>query len=329
MKTTLSLGNVLVAGGSGFLGSHFSRALLNRGLNVVCVDNLSTGFGGTAKALSVEFGDRFRFVEHDVCEPMTTLESLVGPFVAVCNAASPASPPAYVSMAIETLRVGSIGTENLIAIALRDRARFLQFSTSEVYGDPHVHPQPESYWGHVNPIGMRSMYDESKRYAEALCVAHQRTNSLDLRLARIFNTYGPHMRADDGRVVTNLITQALRGEPLTIYGDGTQTRSFCYVDDEIAGLIALLDSGYADGPVNIGNPEEFQMLELAEIIRNATGSTSPITFHPLPSDDPTQRCPDISLASAVLGWKPSIKLAEGIQRTVDWFNTQANYERSE
>jgi dTDP-glucose 4,6-dehydratase len=220
-------------------------------------------------------------------------------------------------LAIETLEVGSLGTMNTIRLALEKGARYFVASTSEVYGDPLVHPQPETYWGHVNPIGPRSVYDEAKRFAEAVTMAYHRQRGLDVRISRTFNTYGPRMRADDGRVVTNFITQALAGRPLTVYGDGTQTRSFCYVDDQVRGLVALADSDYV-GPVNIGNPNEFTMLELAEQVLAVTGSASEIRFEPLPADDPTQRKPDITLARKVLGWEPRVELPEGLERTIPW-----------
>jgi dTDP-glucose 4,6-dehydratase len=237
---------------------------------------------------------------------------------AVCNFASPASPPAYLARPIETLEIGSIGTQNLIKVALHFGARFLQASTSEIYGDPTVHPQPEGYWGNVNSIGPRAVYDEAKRYGEAICTAYERTHGLELRLLRIFNTYGPRMQADDGRVVTNFINQALRGESITVYGDGNQTRSFCYVDDLVRGIEALLWSDHK-GPMNLGNPGEFTMRKLADIVLSCTGSKSRIDFRDLPEDDPKQRQPDISLARSVLGWEPKVFLEEGIARTVKWF----------
>ncbi len=317
------MSRVLVAGGAGFLGSHLTRALLRRGDSVVIADDFSTGTQVNVADLRGEFGDGdiLDVVDIDVCNSLVDHPSFARRFDRVCNAASPASPPAYARRAIETLRVGSLGTENLVRLALRDQARFLQFSTSEVYGDPQVHPQPETYWGHVNPIGPRSMYDEAKRYGEALTVAFERDYGLDLRLLRIFNTYGPGMRADDGRVVTNFISQALRGDDLTIYGTGEQTRSFCYVDDEVAGIVALLDSSHR-GPMNIGNPCEFTMNELAQLVLELTKSPSKIAYHPLPGDDPTERKPDISLAKRVLGWEPTVALREGLLRTIEWFKLQ-------
>jgi nucleoside-diphosphate-sugar epimerase len=311
-------GRILLAGGGGFLGSNIARRLLERGSEVWIVDNFCTGRPVNVQPLIATYPDRCHLVDHDVCEPLLAHPELQGPFHAVLNAASPASPPAYVRLAIETLRVGSVGTENLIHIALRDGARFLQFSTSEVYGDPLVHPQPETYWGHVNPIGMRSMYDEAKRYGEALCVAYERDRGLDLRLLRIFNTYGPGMRADDGRVVTNFINQALSGEAITVYGEGQQTRSFCYVDDEAEGIIRLLDSDHR-GPMNVGNPGEFTIMELAKLVLELTGSASPIEYRPMPPNDPKERQPDITQARQILGWEPTIALRDGLVKTIAHF----------
>ncbi len=313
----------VVAGGAGFLGSHICDRLIERGDRVICIDNVSTG---TAENVAHLIDDpRFHFVEHDVVAPG------VAALVAECwgdaaptrvlHLASPASPPEYLRRPIETLDVGSVGTRQLLDLALASGARFFLASTSEVYGDPVVHPQPEGYWGNVNPVGERSVYDESKRFAEAMTAAFRRTYGVDTRIARIFNTYGPRMRADDGRVVTNFINQAIRGEPLTIYGDGNQTRSFCYVDDEVAGLLALLD-GEVPGPVNIGNPGEFTMLELASLVIDLTGSGSELEFRPLPSDDPRQRRPDIALARDALGWEPTIALADGLDRTIRWYREQ-------
>jgi dTDP-glucose 4,6-dehydratase len=303
---------VVVAGGAGFLGSHLCRVLLARGDAVVCVDDLSTGRADNIEELRAH--PAFTFLEHDVCRPL----ALDGELHAVCNLASPASPPAYLARPLDTLAVGSYGTHNLLELACAHGARFLQASTSEIYGDPLEHPQRESYWGHVNPTGPRSVYDEAKRFGEALVFAYERTLGLDVRLVRIFNTYGPRMQPDDGRVVTNFIAQALRGEPLTVYGDGSQTRSFCYVDDEIEGIVALLDSEHR-GPMNIGNPGEFTVLELAELVLELTGSSSPIERRPLPEDDPVKRQPDITLARTVLGWEPTVSLRDGVERTIAWF----------
>lgn len=303
---------VLVAGGAGFLGSHLCDALLARGDQVVCVDNLLTGHRENIAHLSARTD--FEFVEQDVCVGL----HIDGPLDVVMNLASPASPRDYLSFPLETMAVGSAGTQCLLDLAHDKDARFFLASTSEVYGDPLVHPQAEDYWGNVNPIGERSVYDEAKRFSEALTTAYQRVHDLDLRIVRIFNTYGPRMQIDDGRVVSNFIVQGLRGKPLTIYGDGCQTRSFCYVDDEIRGFLALVDSDVTV-PVNIGNPVEFTMLELAELVLELTGSTAGITHAELPSDDPQQRQPDITLAYRELGWEPNIALREGLELTIPTF----------
>ena len=303
----------VVVGGAGFLGTALCRALLERGDEVICVDDLSTGARSNIEPLRSDAG--FTFLEHDACTPFTVAEKLDGVF----HMASPASPPDYLALPLETLRVGSQGTLNLLDLALAHDARFLVTSTSEVYGDPLQHPQTESYWGNVNPIGPRSVYDEAKRFAEAATVAHRRTLGTDARIARICNTYGPGMRPDDGRVVSNFILQTLRGDDLTIYGDGTQTRSFCFVDDQVRGLLALFDSPTEQGPINIGNPVEFTILELAEIILDLVGGTSRLRFEPLPVDDPMQRCPDITLATERLGWTPMVPLEAGLRRTIDHF----------
>jgi dTDP-glucose 4,6-dehydratase len=303
---------VVVAGGGGFLGSHLCDQLVARGDRVVCVDNYVTGSRRNIEHLLGH--DGFELIEHDVTQPF----DVGGEVDAVMNLASPASPKDYYALPIETLDVGSIGTRNLLELARAKSARFFMASTSEVYGDPAVHPQREDYWGNVNPIGPRSMYDEAKRFSEALTFAYHRTHGLDIRVVRIFNTYGPRMQPDDGRVVSNFITQALRGESLTIYGDGSQTRSFCFVDDEVRGFLALLD-GHVIGPVNIGNPGEFTMLELADLVNELTGNTAGIVYEPLPADDPKQRKPDITLASEALGWSPEIDLRAGLQRTIPHF----------
>jgi dTDP-glucose 4,6-dehydratase len=302
---------VVITGGAGFLGSHVCDLLVARGDEVVCVDNLCTGRQENIAHLMGRPG--FTFVAQDVSRGL----EVAGPVDLVMHLASPASPPEYLRLAIETLEVGSLGTMNTIRLALEKGARYFVASTSEVYGDPLVHPQPETYWGHVNSIGLRSCYDEAKRFAEAVTMAYHRQRGLDVRISRTFNTYGPRMRPDDGRVVTNFIVQALAGRPLTVYGDGTQTRSFCYVDDQVRGLVALADSDYV-GPVNIGNPNEFTMLELAQQVLAVTGSASELRFEPLPADDPTQRKPDITLARDVLGWEPRVELAEGLERTIPW-----------
>jgi dTDP-glucose 4,6-dehydratase len=305
---------VVVAGGAGFLGSHLCDFLVARGDTVVCMDDLSTG---TSDNVGHLLGDeRFSLIVTDVSEKVELEdESRID---AVCNLASPASPPAYLARPFDTLAVGSEGTRRLLELARAHDARFLMASTSEVYGDPEVHPQVESYRGNVDPTGPRSVYDEAKRFAESLTMAMHRTHGVDVGIARIFNTYGPRLSPGDGRVVSNFIVQALRGEPLTVYGDGSQTRSLCYVEDEIRGLVALLDSTLT-GPVNIGNPDERSMLDLARFVLEVTGSSSDIVFRPLPADDPTRRCPDITLARTELGWSPTIGLREGIERTIQYF----------
>ena len=303
---------VVVTGGAGFLGSHLCRALLARGDKVAAVDNLVTGAMRNVEDLIGQAG--FTFLRQDVSDYI----DVEGPVDAVMHLASPASPADFARIPIEILKVGSYGTHNSLGLARDKGARFFLASTSEVYGDPLQHPQTESYWGNVNPIGPRGVYDEAKRFAEALTMAYHRVHGVDVRIVRIFNTYGPRMRPDDGRVVSNFLTQAIDGKPLSVYGDGKQTRSFCYVEDEVRGFLALLDSDYV-GPVNIGNPNEFTVLELAELALEITGSSSEIEFHPLPQDDPTQRRPDITLAREKLGWEPTIELATGLARTAEWF----------
>jgi dTDP-glucose 4,6-dehydratase len=299
----------LVTGGAGFLGSHLCDELLRRGHRVICVDNLETGSLGNVEHIR---SPEFDFRQVDIVAPYHVDE----PVDFVYHLASPASPIDYLRLPLHTLKVGSYGTHNTLGLAKKHRARFLIASTSEVYGDPQVHPQPESYWGHVNPIGPRGVYDEAKRYAEALTMAYHRQQGVDTSIVRIFNTYGPRMRAHDGRAIPTFLRQALADRPITVFGDGRQTRSFCYVDDLIRGIIALAESGHHD-PVNIGNPDEFTLLELAETVIEITGSKSEIVFEALPTDDPKQRRPDISLAIDVLGWEPSVSLAEGLRRTID------------
>ena len=303
---------MVVTGGAGFLGSHLCERLLDRGHDVIAVDNLVSGAIGNIEHLFGRPG--FTYVHHDVSSYIW----IPGPVDAVLHLASPASPVDFERIPIQILKVGSLGTHNTLGLARAKGAKFQLNSTSEVYGDPLVHPQTEDYWGHVNPIGPRGVYDEAKRLAEAMTMAYHRAHDLDVRIVRTFNTYGPRMRPDDGRSVTNFVVQALRGEPLTLYGDGSQTRSFCYVDDQIEGQLALFDSSYV-GPMNIGNPVEFTVAQLAEMTLELTGSASPIERRPLPVDDPSQRRPDISLARKVTGWEPKVDLREGLSRTIDWF----------
>ena len=310
---------ILVTGAAGFLGSHLCDVLLAEGNRVIGVDNLCTGNMANLKHLERE--DRFRFEELDICTPFD-----VGAVAFVFNFASPASPVDYLRLGPETLQVGSAGTLNALEIARRYNAGFLQASTSECYGDPEVHPQVETYWGNVNPIGPRSVYDESKRFSEALVAAYQRYHGVNTHMVRIFNTYGPRLQANDGRVISNLMMQALRGEPLTVYGDGSQTRSFCFVSDLIEGIVRLSKSDEHD-PTNIGNPVEWTILECAREIQNLLGSKTEITFRPLPQDDPKQRRPDISKARRLLGWEPKVPLREGLQRSLAYFQQCVEAER--
>ena len=303
---------VLITGAAGFLGSHLAERFLLEGYEVLGLDNFITGSRSTADILAGYSG--FKLIEHDISESIFLDEDLDG----VLHFASPASPVDYLNLPIQTLKVGSLGTHNSLGIALAKRARFLLASTSEVYGDPQVHPQPETYWGHVNPVGVRGVYDEAKRFAEAMTMAYQRYHRLDTRIVRIFNTYGPRMRPNDGRVVSNFIVQALRGDPLTIYGDGSQTRSFCYVDDEVDGIFRLYNSDQTE-PTNIGNPKEFTIKELAQLILKESGSSSVMKRLPLPEDDPKVRQPDILIAKETLGWQPRIDLREGIRKTIPFF----------
>jgi len=305
---------VLVTGAAGFLGSHLCDRLLAQGHRVVGMDNFVTGAPDNIAHLRDQRD--FQFVLHDV----TNFIELQGPLEGVLHFASPASPVDYLELPIQTLKVGSLGTHKALGLAKAKRARFLLASTSEVYGDPLVHPQPESYWGHVNPVGPRGVYDEAKRFAEAITTAYHRYHGLDTRIVRIFNTYGPRMRPNDGRVVSNFIVQALRGEPLTVYGDGSQTRSFCYVNDLIDGIVRLFERGDAD-PTNIGNPNEFTVRQLAELVLRHTGSRSPIVERPLPVDDPKVRQPDIARARATLGWEPQVSLDQGLEHTIEYFRT--------
>jgi nucleoside-diphosphate-sugar epimerase len=302
----------VVTGGSGFLGSHLCDLLRAREWEVVAVDNFLTGNRDNVAHLADDAG--FRLVEHDVIAGIP----VDGPVDAVLHLASPASPPEYLAHPIATLEVGAIGTRHALDLARANGARFLLASTSEIYGDPLVHPQPESYFGNVNSVGPRAVYDEAKRYAEAITMSYHREFGVDTKIVRIFNTYGPRLSAADGRVVSNFLAQAMRGEPLTVYGDGKQTRSFCFVSDEVDGLLRLLESDHV-GPMNIGNPDEFTMLELAELVLELTGGGSDLVFEPLPTDDPKQRRPDISLAERVLDWHPRVDLREGLARTHDWY----------
>lgn len=311
---------ILVSGAAGFLGSHLTDRLLSEGHTVIGVDNLSTGFRENIEHLAGE--PRFRFEERDICEPFDP-----GLVDYVFNMASPASPPEYLRLPIETLRVGSVGTENMLRIADRYGAGFLHASTSECYGDPLEHPQSESYWGNVNPVGPRSVYDEAKRYAEAITMAYHRARGVNTHLVRIFNTYGPRLHPEDGRVISNFMMQALRGDPLTVYGDGSQTRSFCYIDDLIEGIVRL--SRFEEHlPVNIGNPGEFTILECAQAVLEVTGSKSELRFEPLPIDDPTRRQPDITKARTVLDWEPRISLKDGLQRSLEFFRKMLQGEPS-
>ncbi len=306
--------HVLVTGAAGFLGSHLTDRLLGEGHTVLGVDNLSTGDPENLAHLAQE--PRFRFELRDICQPFDP-----GPVDYVFNIATPASPPEDLRLGLVTLRVGSAGTENTLEIAARHDAGFLHASTSECYGDPLVHPQSEDYWGNVNPVGPRSVYDEAKRYAEALVMAYHRSRGVNTHLVRIFNTYGPRLHPSDGRVISNFLMQALRGEPLTVYGDGSQTRSFCYVDELIDGILRLARSD-EHLPVNLGNPDEFTILECAQAVLEATGSKSELRFEPLPQDDPSRRRPDIARARTILGWEPKIALQEGLAKSLPFFRSK-------
>ncbi len=304
------MSRVLVTGGAGFIGSHLCERLLNDGHEVICLDNFLTGRKANLEAIVRH--PRFELVRHDVVEPVLVEVD------EIYNLACPASPRHYQANSVKTVKTNVLGALHVLGAAKRLKAKVLQASTSEVYGDPLVHPQPESYWGHVNPIGTRACYDEGKRVAETLFFDYRRQHGLQIRVARIFNTYGPRMLENDGRVVSNFVVQALRGEPITIYGDGTQTRSFCYVDDLVEGLVRLMASDFNE-PVNLGNPSEFTIADLAKKVIAATGSTSRIATHPLPADDPRQRKPDISRAKDVLGWQPTVALEQGLEKTIAYF----------
>ena len=310
----------VVTGGAGFLGSHLCHRLLDEGYQVTCLDNFLTGAPSNVEHLLEH--DRFRLVRADVSDYI----HVVGPVDAVLHFASPASPVDYLQLPIHTLKVGSIGTLHALGLAKEKQARFLLASTSEVYGDPLVHPQPETYWGNVNPVGPRGVYDEAKRFAEALTVAYRQAHGVDTAIVRIFNTFGPRMRPNDGRAIPTFIRQALNGEPITVAGDGSQTRSVCYVDDLVEGIVRLLHAPLP-GPVNIGNPHEMSVLDLAEWIRKMTGSSSPIGFIPRPQDDPTVRQPDISCARRALGWEPQVPLEDGLRATIDWFRAHPELSR--
>jgi dTDP-glucose 4,6-dehydratase len=307
----------VVTGAAGFLGSQLCDRMIEKGWEVLGIDNLLTGSDSNVGHLVAN--PRFRFAWADVSEHI----EIPGEVDAVLHFASPASPPDYLKFPIQTLKVGSLGTHNALGLALAKKAKFLLASTSECYGDPQVSPQPESYWGHVNPIGPRGVYDEAKRFAEAMTMAYHRYHGVDTRIVRIFNTYGPRMRLNDGRALPNFLYQALNGEPITVYGDGKQTRSFCYVSDLIEGIYRLLESNEHE-PTNIGNPQEITILEFAERVRSLVGATAPIVFRPLPQDDPKQRCPDISKARRILNWEPQISLDEGLRLTLDYFRARVS-----
>ncbi|MFZ5852827.1 MAG: UDP-glucuronic acid decarboxylase family protein [Actinomycetota bacterium] len=315
----MSRPRAVVTGGAGFLGSHLCERLLGEGYEVLCLDNFLTGTPRNVEHLVERPG--FRLLRTDV----TDYVHVVGPVDAVLHFASPASPIDYLQLPIHTLKVGSIGTLHALGLAKEKQARFLLASTSECYGDPLVHPQPETYWGNVNPVGPRGVYDEAKRFAEALTVAYRSTHGVNTGIVRIFNTFGPRMRPNDGRAIPTFIRQALAGEPLTVAGDGSQTRSVCYVDDLVEGILRMLRCPHP-GPVNLGNPQERSVLAIAELVRDLTGSTSPVTFVDRPVDDPTVRQPDIGLAREVLGWEPQVPIVDGLERTIAWFREQAAAE---
>ncbi len=304
---------ILITGVAGFLGSHLADRFLADGHEVIGVDNLLTGSRGNLAHLARE--PRFDLIEHDVSTPLFLEPGVDG----VLHFASPASPVDYASLPIQTLKVGGLGTHHTLGLARRHSARYMLASTSEVYGDPEIHPQPEGYWGNVNPVGPRAVYDEAKRYAEAMTMAYHRAHGLDTRIVRIFNTYGTRMRPRDGRVVSNFIVQGLRGEAMTIYGTGSQTRSFCHVDDQVEGIVRVYHCRRVD-PINLGNPDEYTILELAALVMEETGSPVPPVFRPLPPDDPVVRCPDISTARRELDWAPTISLREGVRRTIPYFS---------
>lgn len=308
---------ILVTGGAGFLGSHLIDRLISQGHHVVCLDNFFTG--SKDNIIHLLKHPRFELLEHDIVDP---LPADLKPFDQIYNLACPASPIHYQFNPIKTIQTSTVGMVQMLELALKNNARILQASTSEIYGDPQVHPQPEEYWGNVNPVGIRSCYDEGKRVAETLCMDYHRQKKVDVRIVRIFNTYGPRMHPQDGRVVSNFITQALAGESITIYGEGNQTRSFCYVDDLIDGIIRMMENDQTTGPINLGNPTEMTVKELAETVVKLTGSVSKVVYKPLPSDDPKQRQPDITKATTILGWKPTTDLTTGLKKTIEYFKTR-------
>ncbi|HEX2284766.1 MAG TPA: NAD-dependent epimerase/dehydratase family protein [Mycobacterium sp.] len=311
------LRRALVTGGGGFLGGHLCERLLDDGVDVVCVDDLSTSAPSAVNLMRGRSG--YQFVRHDISEPLTGVPTDID---TVFHLASPASPADYMRLPVQTLRTGALGTANALDFAERCGARLVLASTSEVYGDPLQHPQPETYWGNVNPVGPRSVYDEAKRFAEALTFAYRRGRSANIGVARIFNTYGPRMRPDDGRIVPTFCRQALAGQPITVNGSGQQTRSLCYVDDTVEALVALAKSDCA-GPINVGNPEELTVLRIAELIRDLAGTASPIHFQPAAQDDPQRRCPDITLAREQLGWRPRVRYQDGLSATLEWFRAHS------
>jgi len=312
---------VVLTGGAGFLGSHLCDYFIEKGWDVLCLDNLVTGADSNISHLLPH--PRFKFQKQDVSQFI----EIEGAVDAVMHFASPASPPDYLKFPIQTMKVGALGTHNTLGLAMAKKAKFLLASTSECYGDPEVSPQPESYWGHVNPVGPRGVYDEAKRFAEAITMAYHRYHGVDTHIVRIFNTYGPRMRLNDGRALPNFLYQALVGEPITVYGNGKQTRSFCYVSDLVEGIYRLLESDEHE-PTNIGNPSEITILEFAERVRKLVGATAPIVFHPLPQDDPKQRCPDITKAKRILKWEPKVGLEDGLKRTYEFFRQQVKADRT-
>ncbi len=316
MSIKMNKKKVVVTGGAGFIGSHLCDRLIAEGFSVICLDNFITGDIKNIKHLLKD--KNFRLIEHNVTKYISIKEKVDY----VMHFASPASPEDYLKFPIQTLKVGSLGTHNALGLAKEKKARFLLASTSEVYGDPLIHPQPETYWGNVNPVGVRGCYDEAKRFAEAITMAYHRVHKIDTRIIRIFNTYGPRMRMNDGRVVPNFIYQALNGKPITVYGKGTQTRSFCYVDDLVEGIFRLMHSRINE-PVNLGNPNEFTVLELARLVIKLTGIKPKIIFKPLPQDDPKKRKPDITKAKKLLKWLPKVELREGLEKTIEWFRKKS------